>query len=134
MCLCDKQFPQETAFAFLEDLRKMFFDTFTPQQIENAIAYSLNTSFKEKIKGRMDYYNRNTNVGDSVSQLKKGVINMKDDVLDASDVLSQRGEKINLIVKKADSLRQESNSFYKSVNMCLTCRLVRYEVLCVGEG
>jgi hypothetical protein len=120
MCLGEKQFPQETAFAFLEDLRKMFLDSFTPKELENAIAYSLNTSFKDKIKGRMDYYNRNINQGDSITQLKKGVMDMKNDVLDASDVLSARGEKINLIVKKADSLRQESSSFYKSV-ICINC-------------
>jgi hypothetical protein len=123
MCLCDKQFPQDTAFAFLEDLRKMFLDTFSPKELENAIAYSLNTSFKDKIKGRMDYYNRNLGVGDSMTQLKKGVMDMKNDVLDASDVLSVRGEKINLIVKKADSLRQESSSFYKSVSKRLFNKL-----------
>jgi hypothetical protein len=115
MCLCDKNFPRETALAFLEELRKMFSDSFSPKEVENAIAYSLNTSFKDKIKGKMEYFNRHIDVGDSISQLKKGVMDFKDDVLNASDVLSQRGEKINLIVKKAETLRQESSSFYKNV-------------------
>ena len=116
MSLCDKAFPVETAFGYLDDLRKNFTESFSPKDLENAIAYSLNSTFRDKLKGRMDYYNRNVNVGDSMTQLKKGVIDMKNDVLDASDVLTQRGEKINLIVKKADLLRHESGTYYKNVN------------------
>jgi uncharacterized coiled-coil DUF342 family protein len=115
MCLCDKTYPSETALVFLEDIRKTFSDMFSPKELDNAMAYSLNTSFKDRIKGKMDYYNRNIDASDSITELRKGIEDMKNSIVDASDVLSQRGEKINLIVKKADSLRQESSSFYKSV-------------------
>lgn len=115
MSMCDNKFPPETAFAFLEELKTVFFDTFNLKDIENAISYSLNTGFKDTIKSRMDYYNKNLEAGDNISKLKKGVIDFKDNVLNASDVLAQRGEKINLIVKKAETLKQESFSYYGSV-------------------
>ena len=115
MALCDKNYSMDSAYVYLEDLKSCFIGQFSQREIESAIAYSLNT-FKDKIKARMDYYNKNVS-NDSISLLKKGVLDMKNDVLDASNILSQRGEKINLIVKKADLLRQESTSYYKSVNM-----------------
>ena len=40
---------------------------------------------------------------------------MKDEVLEASDILNQRGEKIQLVINKADGLRTESKSYYSNV-------------------
>jgi uncharacterized coiled-coil DUF342 family protein len=134
MCLCDKTFPSETALAFLEELRATFSDSYSPKELENALAYSLNTSFKDKIKGKMEYYNKHTDVGDSITKLKKGIEDMKNSIVDASDVLSQRGEKINLIVKKADSLRQESASYYGGVKLLFNYRQEKLGVLLGGEG
>jgi hypothetical protein len=54
--------------------------------------------------------------------------------IDASDVLSQRGEKINLIVKKAESLLQESASHYENVKLLFNFRPGKLEVLLDGEG
>jgi hypothetical protein len=117
MCMCDNRFPQETAFAFLDELKNIFLKKFTPGEIEKAIVYSFNNDkdFKEDIKRRMEYYNKNLDKGDNVSELKKGVLQFKDNVLDASDVLSQREQKISLIVKKADQLRHDSTTYYKNV-------------------
>ena len=51
--------------------------------------------------------------------MRKGVLNMKDDVLDASDLLNQRGEKIQLVINKADGLRSESKSYFSDVSIIL---------------
>lgn len=52
-----------------------------------------------------------------MSKLKDGVINMKDNVLQAHEMLMERGEKINLIVKKADNLKTESGNYFKHVRV-----------------
>jgi hypothetical protein len=44
---------------------------------------------------------------------------MKDNVFDASDMLNQRGEKIELTIKKADNLRSESKSYFSDVLIVL---------------
>jgi vesicle-associated membrane protein 7 len=115
MCLCDSKLSQESAFSYLEEIKTFFSDMFSSREIENAIAYSLNDKFKESIKGKMQYYNAHLNDSDKVSKMKKGVLEYKDIVLQANDVLMERGEKINLIVKKADGLRTESMNYYSSV-------------------
>ncbi len=113
--MCDDKLTQDSAFAYLEDIKTSFLQTFTRQEIESAYAYSLNEKFKDNIRGKMNYYNTNLNESDIVSKLKKGVIDYKDNILQASDVMSERGEKINLIVRKADNLRSESMNYYSSV-------------------
>jgi vesicle-associated membrane protein 7 len=115
MCMCDDKLTQDSAFAYLEDLKSSFLQTFNTREIESAYAYSLNEKFKDNIRGKMNYYNANLNESDSVSKLKKGVMDYKDNILQANDILMERGEKINLIVRKADNLRTESMNYYGSV-------------------
>ncbi len=115
MCMCDDKLTQDSAFAYLEDIKSSFLQTFPLKEIDAAYAYSLNEKFKESIKGKMNYFNANLNDSDNVSKLKKGVLAYKDNILQANDVLQERGEKINLIVRKADNLRTESMNYYGSV-------------------
>jgi hypothetical protein len=133
MSLCDKDYPSESAFLYLDSLRSAFLEKFSQKEIEQAIAYSLNQVFKDKLKVQMDYFNQNKS-DDSVSQLKRGINDLKNDVLDASGILTQRGDKINLIVKKADMLRQESSAYYKNVKFKFNNRLGKLEVLLNGDG
>jgi vesicle-associated membrane protein 7 len=119
MCMCDNKLSQDTAFAYLEEVKTLFADTFTPKEIDSAISYSLNDRFRESIRGKMNYFNANLNESDKLAKLKKGVIEYKDNVLQANDILSERGEKINLIVRKADNLRTESVNYLKSVIFCV---------------
>ena len=125
MCMCDDKLTPDSAFAYLEDLKSVFLKTFDYRTIESAYAYSLNEKFRENIKGKMNYYNANLNESDSVSQLKKGVMDYKDNILQANDVLMERGEKINLIVRKADNLRSESMNYYGSVKL--------FNLICIGQ-
>ena len=48
--MCDSSFPSNTAFIFLEALKNQFIQTFTLSEIEKAISYGLNDSFKSSIK------------------------------------------------------------------------------------
>ena len=113
--MSDGHLNQETAFSYLDDIKTLFLDTFSTKQIESAISYSLNEGFNESIKEKMTYYNSNLNNSDSVARLKRGVMESKDNMLQANDILMERGEKINLIVKKADNLRTESKNYYGTV-------------------
>ena len=115
--MCDDKLTQDSAFAYLEDIKSSFLQTFSLKEIDAAYAYSLNEKFKESIKGKMNYFNANLNDSDSMSKLKKGVLAYKDNILQANDVLLERGEKINLIVRKADNLRTESMNYYGSVQL-----------------
>jgi hypothetical protein len=119
--MTDEKYPKHAAYAFLEEIQRTFTTKFTEKEINVAIAYHLNDSFKNELKSKMvnsllikDYFNIHYE-DDNISKLKKGVMNMKDNVLEASEILNQRGEKIQLVIKKADGLRSESKSYYSDV-------------------
>jgi len=117
MCLCEADYPKETAFIFLEDICDKFSEKFSTQEVERELAHSeLFSKFSPVLKDRMIYFNKNPDANDNLRELKKGVIDYRDNVIKANDILIERGEKITLVVKKADSLRQESGSYYSSVS------------------
>ena len=56
---------------------------------------------------------------DIVHRLKKNIINFTDNLIETTDILMERGEKVNMMVRKADNLRTESKMFYKTVKLKL---------------
>lgn len=112
--MCDSTYPVETAFEFIDVIKDIFSKTFSIDEINKAYAYSLNQKFKDILKQKMDFYNLNT-LPTSINQielLKSNITQTKNILIDSTQVLGDRSEKINLIVKKADLLRTDSISFF----------------------
>mgnify|MGYP001810051799 CR=1 FL=1 len=118
MCLCQDDYPKETAFVFLEDTLSIFLSKFSSNDIEREGAYSkfFGETFNPILRDKMLYFNRNPDANDNLKELKKGVMNYYDNVIKTNDILIERGEKIQLICQKADNLKQESTSYYNSVS------------------
>ena len=69
------------------------------------------------MKNKFIFYNNNKDVPDEqLNSLKEKLVVMKDQVINANNLLNERGDKINLIVKKAETLtlQDTSRSFYSS--------------------
>lgn len=116
MGMCNNKYPREAAFKFLEDVMAEFKKKYSPRQIQDAISFSFNDEFKVVLKDRMNYYNKHLDSRDNISTLRQGLVSYKDNVLQANELLMERGEKMNLIVRKADSLKSESTAYYSSVS------------------
>lgn len=115
LCMADMNYPNSAASSFLDSIKTEFNQTYPNKDFNTVGNLGLNEFFKQKLSIKLDYYNQNKNASlDQTGQLKKGIVDFKNQVLDANDILNQRGEKINLIVQKAEMLSQESNSFYSS--------------------
>jgi hypothetical protein len=52
-----------------------------------------------------------------INRLKKNIVLFADNLVQTTDVLNERGDKINMMVRKADNLRTESKMFYKNVKI-----------------
>lgn len=62
----------------------------------------------------MEYYERDSSdTDDEVTRLKKILIDEKNHIIEANEILQERGQKIEIIVQKAEHLNSESASFYK---------------------
>ena len=100
--MCDNKYPQKTAFLYLEDIKKIVFRMFTNEEIYKSFAYSFdkNKKFKNEIKDRMEYFNKNLNI-ESLSRLNQAVLDYKEDVIDSSQLQSILGDRINLVAIKS---------------------------------
>jgi len=112
MCLRNKNFPDKTAFAFLEDIKDDFFQNVPEVDYLTAIPNGLNAKFRPTIKSRMEYFRKNPQDIDKLSLLKQTLNDSKNEILQTDDILNTRSEKINLIVDKAENIKTESRSYY----------------------
>lgn len=109
MCMCEFKYPTKSAFKFLEELRTLFYITFTKEEIDNAFSYSLNGIFRNTLKEKIEFYNKNPDIKEekitnTSNYLDNSEIPMS---ISSSEVLSQRGEeKINLVVTKPEKIDQ----------------------------
>jgi len=129
MTMCDSSFPSNTAFIFLEAIKNKFTQTYTNNEINNAISYSLNDTFRTNIKYKMDYFNKNKNQDEGVSKLNSGNLEYKEQILQAADILSKKGERVELIVKRAELIRNESKIYFgqsRGARSDIRMRRIRY--------
>ena len=114
--MCDNNYPTESAFEFLKEILLLFVEKFTPTQIEVAYAYSLNKDFKAILRQKMHYYNINVDlkVNANLNKIKESLLETKTQLIETTEVLQERGEQMNIIIKKADSLKVDSKNYFSN--------------------
>ena len=114
MCMAENNYPIDTAFEFLDVIKENFEKTFTKIEINQAYAYSFNDKFKYIIQSKMNYYNEHTLTKNEnqLNLLKEGLINTKTELLNSQKFLDERNEKMELIVSKAENMKNDSSIYY----------------------
>lgn len=111
--LCEKSYPQEAAIVCLDKTSESFFKTFQYQtDFSNYTQYGLNNQFQKHLIEIMQKYNSDSkNLDDSISSLKENLLSMHKQVISTSEIVNERGDKIKLIVEKAEELSHDSMVF-----------------------
>ncbi|KAJ2006364.1 hypothetical protein GGI04_001174 [Coemansia thaxteri] len=111
LCMADDKFGRRVPFAFLHDMMERFMAAFTHAEIENAItAYSLN-SFARSIARQMDYYSRHPQ--DPIRQVHGEIAQVKDVMVQNIERVLERGDRIDILVDKTNSLNNAAFAFRK---------------------
>jgi vesicle-associated membrane protein 7 len=119
MALANKRFPPETAMSMLEETKTLFTSKFTANDIENVVSYCFNDQFQETLRTTFDKYKdpKNTiKIKSTEETLKEQLIDYKNIIVNTTDVLSERGGKMNLIVNKAEELSKGSYTYKKAAH------------------
>ena len=111
--LCEKSYPQEAAIVCLEKTIEQFFKMFQNQNdFSNYTQYSLNNQFQKNLNEIMEKYNSDSkNLDDSINSLKENLLSMHKQVISTNEIVNERGDKIKLIVEKAEELSHDSMVF-----------------------
>lgn len=113
-------------FAFLEDVSTKFESAFGRDRIETAISYGLN-EFSKTLASRMEFYSSGNPEADRIRGVQREIQDVRDiavanigaclfdqDLLHISlEKVMERGDRIDILVDKTDSLNQASFAFKK---------------------
>ena len=115
LLMCEKGYPEETAFTCIKNIVNEFQQTFpSSSSYDNTPQYSLNKQFQQKLRMYMEKYNDPKNQKTNVDILTDKLLSMHRQVLDTADIVNERGEQINLIVSKSEQLSRDSYTFKKT--------------------
>ena len=114
LIMTDSTYPKEAAIGCLESIKKEFSTLYPNNEFTEGPSFCLNNEFQTKLRMKFDYFNENKDVSDErLGALKDEMNKMKDEVINASGLLDERGAKIKVLDEKSDSLSRDSNTFYR---------------------
>ena len=135
LLMTDNIYPKEAALGCLESIKKEFQSIYQNRSFDDVEKFGLNDEFKVKLRMKFDYFNANTDVSnEKIGQLKDEMCKMKDEVLNASGLLNNRGEKLLVLDEKADALSSSSNNYYKSSKRVKRAELMKRLKIYAGIG
>jgi hypothetical protein len=133
VCLADTSYNKDSAYGCINSIYEAFKVQYSKNNLDfsNVVSCGLNDQFQSVLKDKFKYYNEHKNISfEQTEKLKEKLIGLKEEVFKANDLLNTRGEKITLIVKKADELTETSKTYYrKSRSVLHAARMKRIKVL-----
>uniref|UniRef100_A0A8D8G6Q1 Vesicle-associated membrane protein 7 n=1 Tax=Culex pipiens TaxID=7175 RepID=A0A8D8G6Q1_CULPI len=109
MCISDDGFERSRAFLFLTEIKKKFIQTYG-LTVATAIAYAMNTEFSRTLAHEMKHYSESREV-DAISQVHGQIDELKDIMVKNIENITNRGERLELLVNQTENLRNNSVTF-----------------------
>ena len=133
LLMANSLFPKATAIGCIESIKKEFQSAFIGRDFESEQEYGLDEDFKEKLKMKYEFFNENTEVSsEAVANLKVEMMKMKDEVIQASGLLNERGGNMDNMAKKAESLASSSVSMVKGAKHVKKVENRKKIYICIG--
>jgi len=126
LCLCETGFSKIKSLTFLKDIRDKFMQQFTIEQRESAITYSLNNRFERILKETMKYYSDAPESDGKINSLKSQMKDVENVMQKNLDDLTERGEKLELLVNTSKTMRSEALSLNIRANRLKTQKKWQY--------
>ncbi|KAJ6241573.1 vesicle-associated membrane protein [Anaeramoeba flamelloides] len=112
MTMADQNFKRRIAFAFLEDIKQRFLNSYG-ERGKTALSYGMNSDFSPLLKQRMIYYSTNKNA-DKLTKVQSEVDKVKDVMVQNIEKVIDRGEKLDILVDKAENFNEQAFQFKRS--------------------
>ena len=115
LIMTDYKYSKGAALSCLESIKKEFLSSFADVDLDTVEEFGLEKEFKPKLKMKYEYYNENKEViNESTQKLLDEIFKMKEDVINASDLLNEREDKLNTVNNKAENLAENSYKYKAS--------------------
>ncbi|CDH58873.1 vesicle-associated membrane protein 714 [Lichtheimia corymbifera JMRC:FSU:9682] len=111
MCMADDSFGRRIPFAFLQDIKERFLERYGKDRALEAPPYGLN-EFSRVLSKQMEFFSSNPSA-DRLKQVHGEIEQVKDVMVHNIERVLERGERIELLVDKTDTLNQHASGFKK---------------------
>ncbi|KAF8979101.1 hypothetical protein BGZ46_005812 [Entomortierella lignicola] len=149
MCMADDSFGRRIPFAFLQDIKQQFLTRYGLERALDAKYPNAMNEFSRVIAKQMEYYSTNPEA-DKIKHVQGEIEQVKDVMVHNIERVLERGERIELLVDKTDSLNHQAYAFkkrstalkramwWKNVKLMMTLTAVTifiiYILICVACG
>ncbi|XP_076175798.1 vesicle-associated membrane protein 7 [Ptiloglossa arizonensis] len=113
MCITDDEFQKSRAFLYLTEIKRRFLIIYN-DGAQTAVAYAMNTEFGRILANEMKYYCETNKDLDILSKVHGELDELKDIMVTNIDNVTMRGERLDLLVNKAENLTANSVTFRKT--------------------
>ncbi|KAK9886890.1 hypothetical protein WA026_019147 [Henosepilachna vigintioctopunctata] len=110
MCITDDEFERSRAFLFLNEIKRRFMHAYAIINIDNALPYAMNTEFSRVLANEMKHYSESHDI-DNISKVHGELDELKNIMVKNIGNVAMRGERLELLVHKADNLNSSSVTF-----------------------
>ncbi|CAK9056827.1 unnamed protein product [Durusdinium trenchii] len=109
VCMAEKLLGRRIPFGFLQAVQEAFMQKYSKEQVESAIAYGMQSDFREELQFLLERYN-SPDV-DRVASMMAKVQHINDHLMESIDKILERQEKIELLVSRSQVLSESASSF-----------------------
>ena len=139
LCMADEGFSRLVSFRFLEDIKNRFIGNFGVEHAKMAQSYAYNADFRETIRKGLISANdpRNMQYRSSdakITQINDEIEKTKNTVMLSIEKVLDRGDKLELLLDKADHLADQGRVFKGSANKLkrrMVCKNVKMTLLLI---
>lgn len=116
LCMSDELNKHRIPYAFLNDMKELFFTKYGREDPLQAIAFAYNEDFSKVIQERMNFYNSDEadRTIDNIGAVKSQIDEVKGVMVQNIEKVLERGEKIELLVDRTEQLSQQAFRFESS--------------------
>ena len=148
LIMTDSKYSKGSALSCLESIKKEFLSSFADTNFEEIEEFGLDKEFKPKLKMKYEYFNENKDVvNESTQKLVDEIFKMKEDVLNASELLNERADKIEKVNNTAEDLadshkykrvaehvKKETNKrkIYFIIGIVSSLLVLAYVIVCIA--
>eukprot|EP00300_Choanocystis_sp_HF-7_P019153 c20251_g1_i1.p1 GENE.c20251_g1_i1~~c20251_g1_i1.p1 ORF type:complete len:226 (+),score=41.85 c20251_g1_i1:2-679(+) len=111
LCMAEAAFGRRMPFSFLEDIKTRFRKLYG-DRVQTALAYAMNEDFSRTLQKQMDYFSSGLST-EAVSRVRGEIDEVKNIMVSNIERVIDRGEKIDLLVGKAENLNHQAFQFKK---------------------
>ncbi|XP_011681933.1 vesicle-associated membrane protein 7-like isoform X1 [Strongylocentrotus purpuratus] len=113
MCITDDDFERSRAFAFLQEIKKKFTATYG-SRVHTALPFAMNSEFSRVLAAQIRYFAQPLSDHTRMSEVQQDLEELNQIMVRNIESVSNRGERLELLIDKTEDLETTSLTFKKS--------------------